>query len=191
MTRTVNSAVLSKFSDEYEQKLRDLAQDIVKNIYEIPDILQRAGITQNEYAALAETTPFKQMLQVAANEWDGAHNTSLRVKLKSALLLEQALPSMFGALIDKEEPLAARTQLFVAMGKVGELGHAPPITQGANAGSTFRLEINFPSQPAKSIVIQHDELPSEVSPGQMPPSGEFSDNVAELDALSRSENGQS
>ena len=188
MTRTVNSAVLSKFSDEYEQKLRDLAQDIVKNIYEIPDILQRAGITQSEYAALAETTPFKQMLQVAANEWDGAHNTNLRVKLKSALLLEQALPSMFGALIDKEEPLAARTQLFVAMGKVGELGHAPPITQGANAGSVFRLEINF-DKSAKSVVLEHEALQPEV----MPPSEEFnySDNVTEPDALSRSENGQS
>lgn len=162
---------LAKIDPDYEAKLRKLALDIVKNVEDAPNVLERFGITTDEYYELAETTPFKAMLQQAQTEWEGAHNTPARVKLKSAALIEQALPDMFRAMVNDKEPLAARTALFTAMGKMGELGHAPPITSQGNMGASFKLEISFGNQPAKSITLEQQALPMET----MPPRREFGD----------------
>ncbi len=161
-------------ASEREQILRDLAQDIVKNIEEVPDILNKFGISHDEYLRLAETTPFRNMLREAATEWNSAAKTQDRIKLKSALLVEQALPEMYGALLNKNEPLNGRVELLKTLGKFGELGIAP--VDGGAKGNTFRLEINFNGSPERNIVVEHAALTSEV----IPPNSEFADANDEL-----------
>lgn len=146
-----------------EQILRDLAQDIAKNIEDIPDILKRFGLTYEEYQQVANTTPFKAMLQTAVTEWGGADNTPERIKLKAALAVEQAIPAMFGAINDTKETLSGRVEAMKTLAKIGGLGNPPPPNQGPT-GQTFKLEIKFPD-PAKNITIEHalPELPAKVT----------------------------
>lgn len=159
-----------------ERILRSLAIDIVRNMREVPEVLSTAGISPEEYSKLAETSFFKEMLQQAAIEWEGAENTPDRIKLKSAVLVEQALPELFGTLTDKSEALSGRVELFKTMAKLGGLGNAP-VTQ-ASEGQVFRLEINF-SDKKQNIIIENQpiEIPSKVTDEQ------FGDVTTEKDEL--------
>ena len=160
-------AELSAASSQTERRLRDLAQEIVRDIYEVPDILKRFGIDYEEYHALAETHGFRQMLAQAASEWDAASNTPERIKLKSALMVENVLPDMLTALADTKQPLTGRVELLKTMAKIGGLGNAP--LPNASTGQTFRLEINL-GDPAKNVVIEHQ---SGVTSESMPAISEF------------------
>ena len=149
---------------EKEQVLRDLAQDIARDIDDVPDILKRFGLTHEEYQRIAETRHFKTMLQTASSEWGGASNTPERIKLKAALAVEQSIPTVFASISDTKESLSGRVEALKTLAKIGGLGNAPP-PNAAGSGQVFRLQINFPD-PTKNIVIEHTAhvLPTEVSP---------------------------
>ena len=148
---------------EREQILRELAQDVARDVDTIQDILKRAGLTHEEYLQLAETRAFKQMLQTASAEWTDASNTPERIKLKAARAVEAAIPAVFGSIHDAKEPLSGRVEAFKTLAKIGGLG-AAPLPEAAKNGQVFRLQINFPD-PSKNIVIEHSTmaLPTEVS----------------------------
>jgi hypothetical protein len=144
---------------ETEQKLRSLALEIVKNIRDAPEILRQFGISEHEYGDLADTSVFKDMLRQAQAEWGGAGNTQERVKLKAAVLVEEALPDMYGQLTNKEEPLSSRVALLQTLSKLGGLGQQVLTPQGGTPGNVFRLEINFAGQKEKNIVIEQSAIP--------------------------------
>lgn len=149
---------------EKEAILRKLAQDIAKNIEDIPDILKKHGLSDDDYGTLEQSSVFKKMLLSAIQEWESATNTTERIKLKSALLVERALPDMFPVLTDAGETLSGRVELLKTLAKLGGLGNAPLPQQGD--GSVFRLEINLGAA-EKSIVLEHQPLLGEVEPPSM------------------------
>ena len=144
---------IAKYTD-YDQKLRLLAHEIVQNIRDAPDVLSQHGVSEEQYAELAETATFKAMLRQAAAEWDAVGNTHERVRLKSATLIEQALPDMYAELTDKKEPLSSRVGLLTQLSRISGLGQQAPITQGK--GNVFKLEINLSGRKSepKTITIE-------------------------------------
>ena len=126
---------------EDETRLRDLAYAIAKDIEDPQEVLARLGFTHEDYDELAGTRVFKSMLDQAVSEWQGANNVAKRVKLKAAVNIEQAMPSMYDAMIDPKEPLASRVKVFEIMSRVGGLGNPEP--QAIGAGSAFNLTIQL------------------------------------------------
>jgi hypothetical protein len=124
-----------------EQKLRDLASGIVRGIEEPQAILDRLGLTSNDYSDLSETRMFRQMLRTAQDEWEGASNTHKRIKLKAAVNIEEALPHFYRAMTSEKEPLSSKVKAFEVVSRVAGLGQAEPMAAGA--GQFFKLEINL------------------------------------------------
>lgn len=123
-----------------EAILRSLAIELARDIHEAEDILARYGLSADEYALLAQDRAFKAMLASAAKEWGAAVNTSERVKVKSAALIEEALPRMFSELTNDQHPLSSRADLFGRIAKMGGLGEAK---QEPNKGEVFSISINI------------------------------------------------
>ncbi|MDE2101924.1 MAG: hypothetical protein KGL39_32055 [Patescibacteria group bacterium] len=148
---------LVRYTD-YDQKLRELAREIVTNIRDAPDILRDHGVSESEYARLAETSQFKAMLRQAATEWGAVENTHQRVRLKSATLVEQALPDMFSELSNAKEPLSSRVALLNSLAKIGNLGTPEPTAQ--KAGNSFKLSINLTGSKdePKTITIESNAV---------------------------------
>ena len=124
-----------------ELKLRTLASELAKDIEELPVILTRLGISQSEYETLCETKMFRGMLDQAYHEWQGATNTGKRIKLKAAINIEEALPSMHAAIINDKENLASRVKAFEVMARIGGLGNPEPAAMGQ--GAMFQLTIHL------------------------------------------------
>ena len=124
-----------------EIKLRTLASELAKDIEDLPIILTRLGLTQPEYEELCDTKMFRAMLDQAYHEWQGATNTGKRIKLKAAINIEEALPSMHAAIVNEKENLASRVKAFEVMARIGGLGNPEP--QMASQGATFQLTIHY------------------------------------------------
>jgi hypothetical protein len=124
-----------------EQKLRELANGIVRSIQTPEEILARLDLTTSDYAELSETRMFRQMLRQAQDEWEGASNTHKRIKLKAAVNIEQALPHFYQEMINPKEPLSSKVKAFEVVSRVAGLGNPEP--QAPGAGQFFKLEINL------------------------------------------------
>jgi hypothetical protein len=147
-----------------EQKLRDLASGIVRGIEEPIAILERLGLTSDDYTELSETRMFRQMLRTAQEEWEGASNTHKRIKLKAAVNIEEALPHFFRAMTSGNEPLSSKVKAFEVVSRVAGLGQTEPVNAGT--GQFFKLEINLGGGVApitlasgiENLTIEHQEL---------------------------------
>jgi hypothetical protein len=124
-----------------EQRLRELANGIVRGIQTPEEVLSILGFTSTEYTDLSETRMFRQMLRQEQDEWEGASNTHKRIKLKAAVNIEQALPHFYTAMTDPKEPLSSKVKAFEVVSRVAGLGNPEPM--GAGAGQFFKLEINL------------------------------------------------
>ena len=126
----------------HEHKLRSLALEIAKGIKAPAEAMQEMGMEEIAWESLENSRAFKEMLNAASAEWNGANNTQKRVRLKAAVNVEQALPSFYVAMIDGREALASRVKVLEIMSKIGNLGVPEPIV-GANNGQYFKLEIHM------------------------------------------------
>lgn len=133
--KTVHPAVLE------EHILRSLATELARDIHEADEILERFDISPEAYAHLAKTRAFQDMLAQASKEWGAVNNTTERVKLKSAALIEEALPEMFLELTNKENTLTSRADLFGRIAKLGGLGEAAKADP--DKGERFVISINI------------------------------------------------
>lgn len=142
---------------ENEQVLRSLAVEMAREMNDAEDILERYSLSKDEFETIAQTRTFKLMFEQALKEWGAASNTAERVKIKSAALIEEALPLMFAELKETSHPLSSRADLFGRIARIGALGNAP-VSQGGS-GEVFKIEINLGDD--KKITVQQT-LPSKV-----------------------------
>lgn len=135
-----------------EQRLRELAAGLAKGVEDSELLIERLGFTPAEYEELAQTRTFRNILNQAMSEWEGAGNTHKRIKLKAAINIEQALPSFYHAMVDKTEPLSSRVKAFEAVARVGGLGNPELVPQGS--GQYFKLEINLGAGKRETVLIE-------------------------------------
>lgn len=143
---------------EQELALRALAMELVKDIDEADVVLKRYGLNTQEYTELAQTRQFQAMLAEADKEWSKAGNTKERVRLKSAYIIEQALPQMYEQLTNADHPLSSRADLFGRIARIAELGNPTPA--GVAGTEAFSITINLGAE--QPITIQQ-QLPPQVT----------------------------
>jgi hypothetical protein len=146
-------------NDGTEEALRSLVTELARDIQDINQILDRHGIDRTDYDALSQTHQFKSMMAEAVKEWSKASNTGERVKIKSAALIEEALPLMFKELKDKTHPLSSRADLFGRIARIGSLGN--PVAAPPNGGEAFSITINLGT--AQKPIVIHQDLPLRVT----------------------------
>lgn len=132
---------MSLLTFDDEARLRELAAGLAKGVEDPELLLTRLGFTSADYEELSQTRTFRNILNQAMSEWEGAGNTHKRIKLKAAINIEQALSSFYHAMVDGTEPLSSRVKAFEAVARVGGLGNPELVPQGA--GQYFKLEINL------------------------------------------------
>ncbi len=151
---------------EDETRLRDLAQGIAKDIEEVETLLARLGFTLDDYRELISTRAFRQMLNEALQEWQGANNTHKRVKLKAAVNVELSLPHFYHAMNDPKEPLASKVKALEIMARIGQVGNPEPVA--ASSGNAFNLTIQLTGNNHREIVINSEAISRDVIEGAIP-----------------------
>lgn len=122
-------------------KIVQLAREIAMDVVEIPAILKRYEVTNQEWERIQRHPRFDQILKAAIVEWQSAINTEQRIKVKAAVLLEEWLGEANSRLHDRTESLAAKTELAKFLGRLAGLGIAGASIEGHS--ERFSLTINL------------------------------------------------
>lgn len=108
--------------DVSELTLLKLSREIARNIHDIETILERFGIDPELWEHISKLPRFVDFLQSESEAWNGAANTSERVKIKSLSFVEELLPEMYARAHDPREPLSSKVELLKTIGKFGGVG---------------------------------------------------------------------
>lgn len=108
--------------DINELTLLRLSREIARDIHPIENILDRFGIDPDVYETIQSNPRFQAILQGELEAWQGASNTSERVKIKSLSFVEELLPEMYERAHDPREPLSAKVELLKTIGRFGGVG---------------------------------------------------------------------
>ncbi len=117
-----------------------LMRDLSQEMFPIPDILKKHGVSQTQYDALSSTDYFKRTLEAMTAEWHTAANTPKRLALEALIALEERLPDVVARLGAKTEPLSSVVQLAALLAKIGGLGEQ---AQTATPSEKFKITINL------------------------------------------------
>jgi hypothetical protein len=131
----------SNHSERVEKLLLSLTRDIAQDILPLEEILKLNGVTASRFALIQNLPRYRSMLHQARLEWATAKNSAERVRLKTAIMIEDALPELHSRLHDRTELLASKVRLAEFLGKLSG------ITEKANASGpaaeTFKVVINL------------------------------------------------
>lgn len=153
----VSTAVLAPSNSDLQ--LVKLAREIAMDIHPLDTILKQYSISRDTWEILKENGKFKLLLESECEAWNTATNTSERVKLKAAAMLEEWLPELNNRLHDKDEALPAKIEGAKMLTRVAGMG-LPGQVEGASP-EKFTVTINLGPQ-VPPVTIEKDVTPLKV-----------------------------
>ncbi len=139
-------------------QLVKLARGIAMGIKELPDILFDNSLTLREFDEIKQLPHFNRILEAELKAWEGADNTSARVRVKAGSLIEEYLPELYARLNDAKEPFMAKMKAFEQLTKLAGFGDRDIPSMGT-PGDKVQVIINLG---ADSKLVYRKELPPKV-----------------------------
>jgi len=126
-----------------ESRLIRLARELAMELRSVDQILADYGVGEPEWGRLQRSPWFQQTLTAEMAQWNSASSTHDRVRVKSAVLVEEYLVEANARLRDPEETLSSKVELFKTLARIANLGTG----DGEASGGGFRVVINIAGAP--------------------------------------------
>lgn len=139
-----------------------LAREIAMEQHELDMILERNGVTPKQFQAIMKLDRFQKLLSDEITNWNSATNTTERVKIKAAAMIEEWLPEAFGQLHNEQAPLLHRTDLAKLVARLG--GMEKSNLDMSAGGERFSVTINLGADQQLNF---QKELPQKVIEGEV------------------------
>jgi hypothetical protein len=139
-----------------------LAREIAMDILPIEKILEQYAISDETWSQLQLNTKFRMLLGSEVEAWSSALNTHERVKMKSASMLEEWLPTLNSRIHDYDEALPAVIEAGKMLAKLAGLGDRDV---GAAVGERFVINISMGPQ-AEPVSFSKDVTPVKIIEGE-------------------------
>lgn len=139
-----------------EKVTSTLAAELAMNLASPEDILQRHGITRDEFAVLTKRPEFRNLYAEAKRIWTSETNTGERIRAKAKLALEDALIQLVRMIHQPDSPHQAKIESVKQLARLSGMDTPTPQAQ-----ERFSLVIKLPSAtaaPAQSITIEGETL---------------------------------
>lgn len=120
-----------------------LAMELAAQLTDLPDILDRYGLTKAQLKKILGDPEFKIIFAQAKARWGADANATERVISKSTLMVEDSLMMVYGIMHNADTPASGKLAAFNAL---VELSDAAPRRQAAKspeAGDKFSITINL------------------------------------------------
>ena len=145
--------LVSPFTDDVN--LLKLAREIAMDLHDLPDILKRHGLSEEDWTRLSTDQNFLKLLEGEVVAWQAAANTHDRTKLKAAALVEEWLPEANRRIHDPGEALSAKTELAKLLARIADMGLGNANVNGG--GERFVVNINLGGD--KQLKFTHEVTP--------------------------------
>ena len=119
-----------------------LVRDVAVAMEDMPTVLQKHGLNQQQYDSLATNQFFQRVLEDAVQNWHKPQSTKERVALAAAIALEDALPKIAARMSGAREALAdvvETAKLFADLAGLGPKANQLP----QQTGEKFSININL------------------------------------------------
>lgn len=149
-------------------KVAALVRELAMNMYDVPVVLKKHGLSEAQYDTIKDNEFFKRTLEAETIEWNRPQSTTRRLAIEAAIALEDALPAVAARLSKANEPLPGVVELaklFAKMAGVGENANAPAQSE------KFKITINLGADVAQ-FDKQRGMLTIESQSVQQKPEGE-------------------
>jgi len=141
-----------------------LAREIAMDIQPLKAILKQHSISDERWAEIQLSSKFNALLSSEVETWQTALNTHERVKLKSASMLEEWLPTLNTRMSSADEALPAVIEAGKMLARIAGLGVPGDITAGG-VGERFVINISmgpqvepmsFAKDVTSQVTIEHE-----------------------------------
>ena len=131
--------------------LIQLAREIAIDHLSIDDLLKLYSLSTEEWDIIQRNPRFNEVLQQELLAWQGATNTSERVKLKAGAIIEHWLPESNMRLHDQQESLPAKVELAKTIARIAGLGMDRAVT--GESAEKFSLVINIGDGNKRELIV--------------------------------------
>lgn len=118
-----------------------LAVELAVQIRPVADLLVHYNLTRSELVTKLKDGMFRDMVKQANALWHSDLNIKERIRLKSQVLVEDSLISIFQIIHDANNAIPAKLDAFKQLTRVAEVD-SPERKQGAT-GDRFTVHINL------------------------------------------------
>lgn len=138
--------------------MNQLAVEVAQDLEDLPVILARHKISQQQYDEKVFRNPyFQRALTAALEEWHAPHNAKRRFEIQCASLAEKALPVYFARATDPGEPLSAVNEAMKNLMRGAGIGER---AGGTANGERFTISINL----GEGKEINHEVKTIDITP---------------------------
>lgn len=127
-----------------------LAVELAVQLRPVNDILSAYSVTRNGLAVKLKDPMFRDMIKQAKRLWTSDLSVKERIRLKSAMLVEDSLLTVFQVIHDRENAIPAKLDAFKQLARVAEVD--TPERKNGETGSRFTVAINLGSS-TENVVI--------------------------------------
>lgn len=126
-----------------ELKLIILAREIAIGLKPIDQILKDQGISLVQFEQLGKNKRFVEILSAELSSWNGAINTTERVKVKAAAMLEEWMPELYARMNDRSESLMHKIEGGKLIKDLAGLGLRNELNGNGKASDRVSITINL------------------------------------------------
>jgi hypothetical protein len=149
-------------------QLVTLAREIAFDLYSIEDILKRHRISAEQWQRIQQHAGFQAILASQIQAWHSALNTHERVKLKTAIIVEEWLEEANRRIHDQAENLTAKTEVVKVLGRFAEMGLTNAKVEGGG-GDKVSITINLDADSKLMFEKQREAPVIEYDDANTPP----------------------
>jgi len=143
-----------------------LAAELASGIYDNSEVFSRFGISVERAAVLLKTPGFQDMVKSAKRDWEDLGNVKSRVRVKARLALEEALPAVYGIVMDSTQPPVARVAAFK---EIKDLSSVAQLPQEIQAGSGLPVVTIMLGDSGRDVTVEGTAVATEVeAPASIP-----------------------
>lgn len=145
-------------------QLAQLAREIAQDLVDLPTILGKHNITQDQYDFLQEHNAyFKSILASEVQAWQSIKSTEARIRLQAQAVVEEQMPAL-AARIGGKEKLSESVEAFKAISRIA--GVDTPASGPVASGERYTINIDLGAdtriviggQPMKDITPELPKL---------------------------------
>lgn len=131
-------------------KMAKLAGELASATFTPAKVFEKFGLTSEQFKQYVESNPFfKQAYDAAVIEWHSATSTLKRLKIRSAVGLEETLPTLLARMADRTEALPGVVQATTIVAKMAGAGEE---RQAQGSSERFTISINIGSKKIEQVV---------------------------------------
>jgi hypothetical protein len=128
-----------------------IAAELAAELSSPKDIRKRYGLTEGQWDLLRKNPTFRGMVKDALQTWRGTLNSGARITKKAEIMLEDAMPDLYGIAQSETTPTAERIKAIQTLADLaGRSAKVAPAAAGP-AQQGFTLNIQFSD--SKNVTI--------------------------------------